>query len=284
MNPPLDRRRRAMLDEMGIPLCPQRRQSVPESPAPAAAVPTTQAAPSATIPPKAVAAPVPAAARPGEFVPEPLPAGIESMDWAALQAAVARCRACALCLGRTRTVFGVGSTDAKWLVVGEGPGYNEDLQGEPFVGQAGMLLDNMLAAIGLSRHAGNGPLPADVAARLPRRPADRPYQAVYISNAVKCRPPDNRNPQAEEVAQCLPWLQRQIALLQPRIILALGRFAVQALLGSQEPIGRLRGRVHHYGAIPLVVSYHPAYLLRAPAEKARAWADLQLAVRAAGQD
>ena len=184
------------------------------------------------------------------------------MGWPALREAVAACRACSLCEGRTQTVFGVGHTQAHWMVVGEGPGENEDLQGEPFVGASGQLLDRMLAALQLTRRD-DGPEP--------------PAKRVYIANAVKCRPPRNRNPTAEELALCEPFLLRQVALLQPRIILAMGRFAVQSLLRSNEPIGRLRGRVHQFQCVPLIVTYHPAYLLRSLGEKARAWDDLCLA-------
>ena len=189
----------------------------------------------------------------------PLPVGIATMDWAALEQTVAGCRACALCGSRKNTVFGVGSPRADWLIVGEAPGENEDLAGEPFVGQAGKLLDNMLKAVGLSRQ-GDG------------------AQAAYITNVLKCRPPANRNPMPEEVAQCEPYLRRQVELLQPKIILALGRFAVQSLLQSNEPIGKLRGRVHDYHGVPVIVSYHPAYLLRSLPEKAKAWADLCMAL------
>ena len=185
--------------------------------------------------------------------------GVASMDWPALREAVAACRACKLCEGRTQTVFGVGNERAQWMVVGEAPGEQEDLKGEPFVGKAGQLLDNMLRALGLTRGE-----------------ADAQHQ-VFIANTLKCRPPRNRNPEPEELAQCEPFLIRQIELVQPKIILAMGRFAVQSLLKSGEPIGRLRGRVHQYQGVPLVVTYHPAYLLRNPQDKARAWEDLCLA-------
>ena len=184
------------------------------------------------------------------------------MDWPTLRAAVADCRACTLCDSRTQTVFGVGHQQAHWLVVGEAPGEQEDLQGEPFVGPSGQLLDRMLAALRLSR-TDDGDRP--------------PAQRAYIANTLKCRPPRNRNPTAEELAQCEPFLVRQIQLLRPRIILAMGRFAVQALLRSDEPIGKLRGRVHQYEGVPLVVTYHPAYLLRNLPDKAKAWEDLCLA-------
>jgi DNA polymerase len=184
---------------------------------------------------------------------------IAAFDWAALRERVAACRDCRLCEGRTQTVFGVGHEQAHCMIVGEAPGENEDLQGEPFVGTAGQLLDRMLQAIGLTRG------PSDAA------------QQVYIANTLKCRPPRNRNPQPDELALCGAYLRRQIELVQPRLLLAMGRFAVNTLLDSDEPIGRLRGRVHRWRERPVVVTYHPAYLLRNPADKARAWADLCLA-------
>jgi DNA polymerase len=201
------------------------------------------------------------------------------MDWPQLEATVAACRACGLCAGRTQTVFGVGSRTADWMVIGEAPGENEDCQGQPFVGQAGKLLDNMLAAIGLSRQVGD--TMNSVAAGGDSVRADGPKdskQGVYIANVLKCRPPGNRNPQPDEIAQCEPYLRRQVALVQPKIILAMGRFAVQSLLQTTEPIGKLRGRVHHYEGVPVIVTYHPAYLLRALPEKAKAWQDLCLAL------
>ncbi|MGO4415689.1 uracil-DNA glycosylase family protein [Cupriavidus sp. KB_39] len=181
-------------------------------------------------------------------------AAIAAMDWAALEAAVAECTACGLSDTRTNTVVGVGDRRAEWMLVGEAPGENEDLQGEPFVGQAGKLLDNMLGALGLAR--------------------DR---NVFIANVLKCRPPGNRNPEPEEVAHCEPFLRRQIALIRPKVIVVLGRFAAQSLLRSTTPIGKLRGTVHRYEGIPVVVTYHPAYLLRTLTDKARAWEDLCLA-------
>ena len=210
---------------------------------------------------------------------QPRPAGIDSMDWPTLQAAVAGCRACLLCQGRKNTVFGVGpslAADAApqvdWLIVGEAPGENEDLAGAPFVGQAGQLLDNMLHAMQLQR--GN----ADTAPKAGRS------KSVFITNVLKCRPPANRNPEPAEVAQCAPYLKRQVELLRPKIILALGRFAAQALLQDslpevhKIPLGKLRGQVHNYLGVPVIVSYHPAYLLRSPADKAKAWDDLCLAL------
>jgi DNA polymerase len=204
----------------------------------------------------------------GEAVASPVQrgrraAGVESMDWPTLRQAVVDCTACKLCSGRRQTVFGVGNERAHWMIVGEAPGEQEDRQGEPFVGKSGQLLDNMLRAIGLTRGD------ADAA------------KQVYIANTLKCRPPGNRNPEPEELAQCEPFLVRQVALVQPKIILAMGRFAVQSLLRSSEPIGRLRGRVHHYQGVPLIVTYHPAYLLRNLEDKAKAWDDLCLALATA---
>jgi DNA polymerase len=182
---------------------------------------------------------------------------IARMDWEELTTEACQCTACGLCGTRTQVVFGVGNRQAQWLVIGEGPGADEDRQGEPFVGRAGKLLNPMLLAIGLQR------------------------EQVYIANIVKCRPPENREPTPEEAAKCRPFLQRQIELIQPRIILAVGRIAAQNLLETDTQIGKLRGRVHHFGVarIPVVVTYHPAYLLRSPREKRKAWDDLRLARR-----
>jgi len=182
-------------------------------------------------------------------------ATISGMDWPQLEAAVKACTACGLRAGCTQTVFGVGDRQAEWLVIGEAPGADEDKQGEPFVGRAGQLLNSMLAAIGLKR------------------------EQVYIANILKCRPPNNRDPKPEEAELCRPFLERQIALIQPKLILAVGRIAAQNLLNTDTPIGKLRGRVHQVNGIPVVVTYHPAYLLRSPGEKRKAWVDLQFAVR-----
>jgi uracil-DNA glycosylase family 4 len=176
------------------------------------------------------------------------------MDWPQLKEKVAGCTDCKLRPGCTQTVFGVGDEKADWLLVGEAPGAEEDRLGEPFVGQAGKLLDNMLAAIDLSR--GNN---------------------VYIANVLKCRPPGNRNPEPDEVAKCSPHLLRQIGLIQPKLILAMGRFAAQTLLGTDATIASLRGRLHQYAGVPLIVTYHPAYLLRNLPDKSKAWADLVFA-------
>lgn len=178
-----------------------------------------------------------------------------TLDWDALRARVLSCTACALHERRTQAVFGVGNRQAQWMVIGEAPGADEDRQGEPFVGRAGKLLNNMLLAVGLKR------------------------EEVYIANIVKCRPPNNRDPQPEEARSCEAYLQRQIALIRPKIILAVGRIAAQNLLKTERTVGALRGKKHSYEetGIPVVVTYHPAYLLRSPQEKRKAWDDLQLA-------
>ena len=181
---------------------------------------------------------------------------IMSLDWGPLKARVASCTDCPLHAKRNQTVFGIGDENADWLFVGEGPGADEDAQGEPFVGQAGKLLDNMLAAIQLKRG-----------------------QDVYIANLIKCRPPGNRNPEPHEALQCEPYLHRQIELIRPKLIVALGKVAAANLLASDASVASMRGRIHQYRGIPLIVTYHPAYLLRSLADKAKAWADLCFAVR-----
>lgn len=175
--------------------------------------------------------------------------------WSALRAEVASCTKCMLHTSRTQGVFGVGNTQAEWMIIGEAPGAEEDKRGEPFVGRAGQLLNAMLKSIGLDR------------------------ETVFIANILKSRPPNNRDPRPEEVAACLPYLHRQIALIRPRLILAVGRIAAQNLLATEMPLGRLRGRVHYFGELntPLIVTYHPAYLLRTPGEKRKAWEDLKFA-------
>ncbi len=178
----------------------------------------------------------------------------ETKGWIPLRATVSGCTKCALHQTRTQTVFGVGDENADWMLIGEAPGAEEDRLGDPFVGQAGKLLDSMLAAIGLSRQ-----------------------KNVYIANVLKCRPPGNRNPSPEEVAQCSPHLLQQIELVKPKLILAMGRFAAQTLLKTDASISSLRGRVHRYAGLPLIVTYHPAYLLRTLEDKAKAWEDLVFA-------
>lgn len=257
----LDARQRAMLDEMGVKVW---------TPTPSA---TATPAPAAVAPPEAPARPPvarPAAAPTPAPSPAPSPAtqtaappahaaAVAGLDWDGLRQAVAACEACGLCRSRRQTVFGTGQEQARWMIVGEAPGEQEDRQGEPFVGPAGQLLDAMLRATGRDRRT-------DAAG------------GVYIANALKCRPPANRNPAPDEVLRCEPFLARQVALVQPKLIIAMGRFAVQSLLRTTEPIGKLRGRVHRYEGVPVIVTYHPAYLLRNPADKAKAWADLCLAL------
>ena len=187
---------------------------------------------------------------------------VAALDWPELREAVVACTACALCKTRRQTVFGVGNQRAHWMIVGEAPGEQEDILGEPFVGKSGQLLDNMLRAIGRTRGEAV------------------PEQQVYIANTLKCRPPGNRNPLPDELEKCEGFLIRQVQLVQPKVILAMGAFAAQSLLRSTDPVGRLRGRVHQYRGVPLVVTYHPAYLLRNPVDKAKAWDDLCLAVEA----
>jgi DNA polymerase len=178
-------------------------------------------------------------------------AGVTQSDWERLEQSVASCTKCELHQSRTQTVFGVGDRHANLLIIGEAPGRDEDLRGEPFVGRAGQLLNAMLLAIGFER------------------------EQVYIANILKCRPPNNRDPRVEEAVACSPYLQAQIELIQPKVILALGRIAAHNLLNTDEKVGALRGRQHSYAGVPLIVSYHPAYLLRSPAEKRKSWQDLK---------
>ena len=232
--------REQMLAEMGITPLWRARAAAP------AGFPGEQVAAA----PAMAAAPVATAVTVQEAV------AVDALDWLGLAAAVANCKACQLCEQRRQAVLGVGDLDPDWLFIGEGPGAEEDVKGEPFVGQAGKLLDNMLAALGLAR--GN---------------------KVYIGNAVKCRPPGNRTPEAAEMAACRPWLERQIALLRPRVIVLLGKAAVHSLLHDDKSLASLRGRRFEYLGIPVIVTYHPAYLLRNLPEKAKAWEDLVFARR-----
>lgn len=292
----LDTRRLAMLAEMGVNLPPSAARTdvepinadalatvtVPVASAAQASRPSASTVDRPPITPREVSTPVAAPSPTPRPVmaaatdnPRPQASAVASLDWTQLQQAVAECQSCALCQQRHHTVFGTGAPDPSpgqapqvdWMIVGEAPGENEDLQGEPFVGQAGRLLDNMLKAVGLARHA-----------------AEAPGGRVYIANVLKCRPPGNRNPHPDEVTRCEPYLRRQVALLRPRIIVAMGRFAVQSLLRDSVteiesvPLGRLRGQVYAYEGVPVVVTYHPAYLLRSPLEKRKAWADLCLAL------
>ncbi|SMF95378.1 DNA polymerase [Methylomagnum ishizawai] len=228
--------------------------------------------PADVIPAVETPAPVPFPQPQPQFVPEPEPPppilppvpnpvampppGIPCPhNWDDLAAQVVACTACPLHLTRTQTVFGVGDREARWMFIGEAPGEQEDLQGEPFVGRAGQLLNEMIRAIGLKR------------------------EEVYIANILKCRPPKNRDPAPEEAAACENYLKAQLALVRPDIIVAVGRIAAQNLLKTATPIGKLRGQVYAYQEIPLVVTFHPAYLLRSQTEKRRAWDDLKLALR-----
>ncbi len=239
----MDARRRACLDAMGIRRWVSRDAGmavVDDSPAMAAPIEAASVVESSTVEP-----PSPRATE--------IDTRVEALDWDALRAEVAGCRRCGLAESRTQTVFGVGDPHADLLVVGEAPGADEDRLGEPFVGRAGQLLTAMLAAIGMAR------------------------EQVYIANILKCRPPGNRDPRADESLHCRPFLLRQIALIAPRLILSVGRVSAQNLLGTDAPVGRLRGAVHRLpeGDVPVIVTYHPAYLLRSPEQKARAWEDLQ---------
>jgi uracil-DNA glycosylase len=239
----VDQRRALMLQEMGITPQWHLRGAVQET-----AVNTA--------PPEVVAAASPAsvvAATPVD--PAERRTAIMRMDWPQIKASVASCTECPLHAKRNKTVFGVGDENADWLFVGEGPGADEDEQGEPFVGQAGKLLDSMLAAVNLNRR-----------------------NNVYIANVVKCRPPGNRNPAADEALACEPYLHRQIELIRPKLIVALGKVAAVNLLAREDTVGNMRNKVHQYRGIALIVTYHPAYLLRSLAEKARAWEDLCFAV------
>jgi uracil-DNA glycosylase len=246
------RRREQYLELLGLDvwtLRPPSAPSVPSAPSAATLEPAQQR--------HAATAASTAAAHRLDVPLQPAAGASSGSDliWERLREEVAACTLCALCGSRTQTVFGVGNRRAQLLVVGEAPGAEEDRRGEPFVGRAGQLLNSMLRAIGC------------------------PREDVYIANVLKCRPPGNRDPSPTEVASCLPYLQRQIELLSPALILVVGRIAAQNLLATDVPIARLRGSVHRFGStgIPLVVTYHPAYLLRSPGEKRRAWVDLKLA-------
>jgi DNA polymerase len=238
-----DATRFAYLDALGIDVFALRTPGAAATSAVVREVPVE--------PPKMT--PPPAPSRPEALQPEP-------PDWAELRQTVASCTRCPLHAGRIQTVFGVGARPADWMVIGEAPGVEEDRRGEPFVGRAGQLLDEMLRAVGLGR------------------------DEVFIANILKCRPPGNRDPKASEAEACRGYLDRQIELVNPRLILAVGRIAAQQLLRSEEPVGRLRGRVHSLEPpeIPVVVTYHPAYLLRTPTQKREAWKDLCLARRIIG--
>ena len=268
--PDLDPRQRAMLAEMGVKVWAPRRAvaQAPVAEAPAvvgatatAAVPApvAEAPVRARTPAVAPAAPAPAPkSAPAASAPLVAPVA-DGLDWPALQAAVSACEACGLCSSRKQAVLGAGARQAHWMVVGEAPDEHDDAQGEAFGHQAGQLLDNMLAAVGIAREGA-------------------PESAAYLTQALKCRPPASRSASAEEAAQCEPYLARQVALVQPRIILAMGRIAAQSMLQTKAPLGRLRGQVHQYRGVPLIATYDLGYLLRTPAAKREAWADLCLAL------
>lgn len=248
--------------------------SVPAEPNEAVGARTVRPAPPSA-PPPPVAGTEPASAQPSRpvaprsFKPAPVAKTIEvvvdpartariaQLDWQGLKDETAACQGCVLCKQRKQAVLGVGATEAPWLFIGEGPGADEDQQGEPFVGQAGKLLDAMLTAAGLQRG-----------------------REVYIANVVKCRPPGNRTPSIEEAQACAPFLDRQIDLIKPKLIVALGKTAVTRLTGSEASMASLRGRMHEYRGIPVVATYHPSYMLRSPAEKLKSWEDLMFAKRA----
>ena len=249
----MDINRDERLREMGLgPLWRQRAAQT----GPAGMAVARSGAAHASPAPAPLSAPTVAAASPPAAASLPRALEIAALAWDQLAPHIAACTACGLCRTRRQTVPGVGVSTAGWIFVGEAPGAEEDALGEPFVGQAGRLLDNMLKAIGLSRH-----------------------RDIYVANVLKCRPPGNRNPEPGEVAQCSPYLERQLALIQPRLIVALGRFAALTLLDTDATIASLRGRVHEYRGVPLIVTYHPAYLLRNLPDKARAWEDLLFARR-----
>jgi uracil-DNA glycosylase len=259
--------------ERPVEVAPVARAPAPQV-ARAPAAPPVGPAATAPTPARATTTIAAAAAKVQETLADPVlaerAAHIATLAWGPLQDAVASCTACGLCESRRQTVFGVGHARADWMVVGEAPGEQEDIAGEPFVGPAGQLLDQMLRAVGQSRRAAPGEGRED-------DQAGDPSRRVFIANTLKCRPPRNRNPEPEEMARCEPFLKRQVALVQPRLILLMGRFAVRQLLKSDDAIGKLRGRVHRYEGIPVIVTYHPAYLLRNLPEKAKAWEDLCLA-------
>jgi uracil-DNA glycosylase len=264
-----DARHAAYLQALGIDVY-VARQTPPlpsELPADAATVPVARKAPAPVTKP-AVERPAPVAAgrRAGQTAAEPtgqeaarkqavLDNPAAALDWDSLRAAVAACQRCALHTTRTQTVFGVGNPQARWMLIGEAPGVEEDRQGEPFVGKAGQMLNAMIRALGFQR------------------------QDVFIANVLKCRPPHNRDPQPDEAAACRTYLERQVELVNPTLVLAVGRIAAQHLLATATPIAKLRGKVHAFGSRnwPLVVTYHPAYLLRSPGEKRKAWQDLLFA-------
>ena len=274
----LDDRQRAMLAEMGVRVWWPQVSSEPAQQEP----PVLATAPSSTQPLAPVTRPAAPVQRPVAKAPtaqtetvasasqalRALPDGVPAMDWADLQATILACQSCALGSTRQKPVWGAGAASADWMVVGDLPSQEDDQQGQPFTGSEGILLDNMLKAVGVRRQG------VVLAGR-----DQGPVVEACLTHAVKCRPSAGRNPEAPELATCAAYLSRQVALAQPKVILAMGRFAIQSLLGSTEPMGKLRGRVHNYQGVPVVVTYPPSSLLRNPADKAKAWADLVLALQ-----
>jgi uracil-DNA glycosylase len=297
----LDDRQRAMLAEMGVRVWwPQpneaTRQAVAQvAPAPVIemavpgpgvslaaghASPALPAAPTAALPvqtpvtrpaSREPVAPAPAPVQAKGPVFSPLPQGLSSMGWAELQTAVQACQSCALGATRQTPILGSGQGTAPWMVVGDLPSATDEPAGQPFTGPEGLLLDNMLKAVGVRRRGLSHRADDHTHA-----PAEMPE--ACLTHAVKCRPQNGRNPETAELATCSAYLSRQVSLVQPRVILAMGRFAIQSLLGSTEPMGKLRGRLHDFQGVPVVVTYPPSSLLRNPADKAKAWADLVLAL------
>jgi DNA polymerase len=251
--------REQMLVEMGITPIWVLRDSEPSAPAveaPDESVVNVDARPTVLEKAPAIAPEIAPVARPAPDVALRPMAPVDNLNWPELAKQVADCRACPLCEQRKQAVLGVGDLNPDWLFIGEGPGAEEDVKGEPFVGQAGKLLDAMLASLDVARG-----------------------ERVYIANAVKCRPPGNRTPEAAEMAACWPYLERQIALLKPKIIVLLGKAAVHAVLHDDKSLASLRGKRYEFAGIPVVVTYHPAYLLRNLPDKAKAWEDLLFARR-----
>ena len=297
----LDDRQRAMLAEMGVRVWwPQRSDAAPiavagDAPAVAAYASVTTPAPGVSgaagaassvrpAPPAVPAVPVTRSVKREPVAPvtapvqaqgqvfAPMPEGLSSMGWAELHTTVKACQSCALCAARQTPILGSDQGTARWMVVGDLPSETDDQQGQPFTGPEGVLLDNMLKAVGVRRQGSLGNANATASADAPE---------ACLTHAVKCRPLNGRNPETVELATCAGYLSRQIALAQPRVILAMGRFAIQSLLGSTEPMGKLRGRLHDFQGVPVVVTYPPSSLLRNPADKAKAWADLVLALSVA---
>ena len=275
----LDDRQRAMLAEMGVRVWwPQRtaEDSADEQPQAQAQTPAqaTSISPSVTAPVAALATPAQRLAAPAPapalvpkptvevLVGKPLAEGVDQMDWATLQTTVATCQACDLCANRQQAVFGVGDLQADWMFIGDPQVEAEGQHGEPFVGQAKQLLENMLKAVGLSREA-----------------TKEGQSGVYLTSSLKCRLPGSRNPSPQELATCAPYLARQVSLVKPKVIVVMGRFSIQAVLQSTEPLGKLRGQVHTFQGVPVVVTYHLDALLRNLPDKAKAWADLVLALK-----